>query len=159
MGHGLIERYKTIKPAYKIAFFSTILIGLLVHFYKFSNTLLNHDSLYNFYSDQNVLGSGRWFLSIACGLSSYYDLPWINGFLSIFYIALTVVVIVALFRIENPIVIILISGLLVSFPGTTETFFFNFTADGFFMAMLLAAAGVYLSRIRHNVPPPVDTFA
>lgn len=154
MGHGLIERYKNIKPAYKIAFFSAIVIGLLVHFYKFTNTLLNHDSIYNFYSDQNVLGSGRWFLSIACGISSYYDLPWVNGILSILYIALTVVIIVELFRIENPIVIILTSGLLVTFPGTTETLFFNFTADGFFLAMLLAASGVSLSRIRSNAPPP-----
>lgn len=154
MGHGLIERYKNIKPSYKIAFFSAMLIGLLVHFYKFTNTLLNHDSVYNFYYDQNVVGSGRWFLSIACGISSYYDLPWVNGVLSIFYIALTAVVIVALFRVENPIVIILTSGLLVTFPGTTETLFFNYTADGFFVAMLVAALGVYLSRIRQVAPSP-----
>jgi len=148
MGLALIAKWKNLKSTYKLAFLSTMLIGLLVHFYKFTNTLLNHDSLYHFYTPQNMTASGRWFLSTACGISSYYDLPWVNGILSLFYIALTAVILVALFRIVNPIVILLTAGLLVTFPGTTETLFFNFTADGFFLAMLLAAFGAYLIRIK-----------
>ena len=36
------------------------------------------------------------------------------------------------------ILIGIIDGLLVAFPSITETFFFEFTADGYFLAMLLA---------------------
>ena len=123
---------------------------LAVHLYKLTNTLPNHDSLYNYYSDQNVLGSGRWALSAACGISSYYDLPWVNGLFCCLFIALTVVVIVALFQVKNYVVIGLIGTLLAVSPATTETFFFMFTADGYMLAMLLAAIAAYLSRIEER---------
>ena len=148
MGEGLLQFYQTkVRKEYKIAFISTFFITLMVHLYKFTNTLPNHDSIYNYYSDQDVLGSGRWALSLACGISSYFDLPWINGLLSCVFIALTVVVIVALFRMENPVLIALTGALLAAAPATTETFFFLFTADGYMIAMLLAALGVYYSRM------------
>ena len=151
MGENLIVYYKEkIPKSLKIAFYSTLIIGLFAHFYKFSNTLLNHDSVYNFYSNQNVMGSGRWFLSLACGISSYFDLPWINGILSILYIAISMMIIVKLFEIKNPVLIILCSGLLVTSPSITETFFFEFTADGYMLALLFSSIAVYLSRINQN---------
>lgn len=101
MGENIINLYKTkCRKEWKIAFISTLVIGLFVHIYKFTNYLPNHDSMYNFYSDQNVLGSGRWFLSIACGFSSYFDLPWINGIFALIYIALTSVIIIKLFEVK-----------------------------------------------------------
>lgn len=151
MGTGMLQFYHTkIKREYKIAFFSTFLIAMLIHIYKFVNTLPNHDSVYNYYADQNVIGSGRWALSLACGLSSYFDLPWVIGVLSCLFIALTVVVIVALFKLKNPILIGLIGALLAASPAITETFFFLFTADGYMIAMFLAALAVYFSRIEEN---------
>lgn len=151
MGENLLQFYRTkIKKEYKIAFGSTFCIVLLIHLYKFTNTLPNHDSVYNYYSSQNVLGSGRWALSLACGISSYFDLPWINGLLSCAFIALTVVVIVKLFKLKNPILISLIGALLAASPATTETFFFLFTADGYMIAMFLAALAVYLSRLEET---------
>lgn len=146
MGTSLISLYKSkLKREHKIAFYSAFLLCLLVHIYKFTNNLPNHDSWFNTYTDQNMTISGRWFLSLACGISSYFDLPWINGLLSALYLSLTMVVIVSLFEIRNPVVIILSSFLLVSFPSATETFFFLFTADGYFIAMLLSAFAAYLS--------------
>lgn len=146
MGTEILNFYcNKVKKTWKTAFYSTFIIGFLVHMYKFTNTLLNHDSVYNFYADQNVLGSGRWFLSIACGISSYFDLPWVTGLLSIIFIALTSVVIIDIFKMDNPVVIILTGGILVTFPAVTETFYFGFTADGYMLAMLLAALAVRFS--------------
>ena len=151
MGEGMLQFYQTkLRKEYKIAFISTFFIAMLIHLYKFTNTLPNHDSVYNYYSDQNVLGSGRWALSWACGISSYWDLPWINGLLSCVFIALTVVVIVALFKLKNPVLIGLIGALLAASPATTETFFFLFTADGYMIAMFLAALAVYFSSIEET---------
>lgn len=151
MGESIINFYKTkIKREYKIAFVVSIIAALIIHIYKFTNTLPNHDSLYNYYSDQNGLGSGRWALSLACGISSYFDLPWINGLMSCLFLALTVVVIVALLKIKNPVLIALTGGLLAASPSTTETFFFMFTADGYIISMFLAALAVYLSRIEEK---------
>ena len=151
MGEGILKIWKNnIQKNWKIALISTFVIGMIVHIYKFTNTLLGHDSVYNFYSDQNIVGSGRCFLSLACGISSYFDLPWINGLLSIIYISLTSVIIVEIFQIKNPVAIIISGGLLVTFPGITETLFFGFTADGYMLAMLLAALSVYFSRIQEK---------
>ncbi len=151
MGEEILQFYQTkLRKEYKIAFISTFFITMLIHLYKFTNTLLNHDSIYNYYSNQNVLGSGRWALSLACGISSYWDLPWINGLLSCVFIALTVVVIVALFNLKNPILIGLIGALIAAAPATTETFFFLYTADGYMISMFLAALAVYFSRIEEK---------
>ncbi len=148
MGVWLLDCYRSrVKKEWKIAFVSAFLFGFLVHMYLFTNSLLNHDALYNFYSSQNMVGSGRWFLSIACGFSSFFNLPWLIGVLSVFFIALTAVVIVDIFTVENPVLIIIISGLLTTFPAITETFFFEFTADGYMIAMLLAALAVRFSMI------------
>lgn len=151
MGLELLDFFKSkVKKEYKIAFFTTFIITLLVHLYKFTNTLPNLDSIMNYYSNQNILASGRWALSLACGLSSYYDLPWVIAIFSCLFISLTVVVIIKLFKIDNPILITLIGALIGSSPATTETFFFQFTADGYMLSMLLAALAVYFSRIDEN---------
>lgn len=139
------------KKEYTLSFFSTFIIGLLVHFYKFTNYLPNHDSMYSFYNNQNVLESGRWLLSIACGFSSYYDLPWINGLFSLFFIATTSVIIVRVFEIANPIVVFILSCFMTTFPSVTEILCFEFTADGFFLSMLLSAlAGYVLITVKNK---------
>ena len=130
------------KTEYSYSMIITFLIGLLTHLYKFANNLPNRDSLHNYYSNQNVLASGRWFLSFACGFSSYYDLPWVNGVISLLFIGLTVIVLLRLFDIKNKMLIILINGLFITFPGITETLFFEFTADGYMMAMFLSSLSV-----------------
>ena len=71
MGSEILAFYENkVKKSWKTAFYSAFFIGLLVHIYKFTNLLPNADALYNFYSNQNMTASGRWFLSIACGFSS-----------------------------------------------------------------------------------------
>jgi hypothetical protein len=150
MGIQIINYLKHVKKEWKWAFISTCIMGFLIHIYKFTNTLPNHDSLYNYYSDQNAIASGRWFLSIVCGITSYFDLPWIIGIFSVFLLALTTVIIVDLYKVENPFVIGLISGIIVSFPSITETFFFEFTADGYYVAMLLATLAVRLSTFQNR---------
>ncbi len=149
MGLSLLNWLRSMKREWKTAFVSTFLFALLIHIYKFTNTLPNHDSLFNYYSDQNVLGSGRWLLSIACGFSSWFDLPWVTGLISVFFIALTVVIIVDIFEITNPVLICLCGGLLAAFPGITETFFFGFTADGYMIAMFLSALSVRFVQVEN----------
>ena len=140
---------KEKKKYYQYVFLSTFIIGLLIHFYKMSNTLLNHDSIYNYYSDQNVIASGRWFLSIACSFSTWYDLPWVTGLFTIFFIALTNLVVVDVLKIKKFKTACLSGAILVSFPAITETLMFGFTADGYALAMLLSAVSVWFA-LRNN---------
>ena len=150
MGSEILTFYnEKLKKEWKLAFYSAFAMGLLVHLYKFTNLLPNHDSLYNFYSTQNMVASGRWFLSIACGLSSFFDLPWIIGLLSLVFMGITAAVVAEVFRMKNPVLIILSSALQVSFPAITATMAYEFTADGYMIAMALAALSVVLTRMEH----------
>ena len=109
MGTKLIEAWKTnkIKKEWKIAFIATFIIGLLVHIYRFTNDIPNHDGVLNQYDSQNIIGSGRWFLTVACMFSSYFDLPLVDGIFSLIFISLTMVLIVEIFKMENPVLIII----------------------------------------------------
>ena len=146
MGEGIVKFYQDrIDRRYKIAFWWTFAICLLVHIYKFTNTLPNHDSYFNVYSNQDMTISGRWFLSVACGVSSYFDLPWVNGLLCAVYLGITAALIAAVLDIHNPVVIALTGAIIAACPSTTETFFFEFTADGYLMGLMLSAAAACLS--------------
>lgn len=148
MGESIIRLYRNrVKKEWKTAFLSAVLFGFLVHTYKFTNYFPNHDGLFNFWSTQDMVASGRWFLATACCLSSLFDLPWVIGVLSVLYMALTAVLLTEIFEMKNPVLIVLSSGLMVSFPAVTETMFFQFTADGYMLAMLLGTAAVYLTRL------------
>ncbi len=138
--------WKNTKKEYKVAFFGTLIIGLITHLYMITNGFPNSDSLWGFYTSQNMITSGRWFLQYACGISSYYDLPAVNGLLSLLYLAITAALLVYFFEIKNTIFIVLISGLLVTFPTIASTLSYNFTVDGYMLALLLSVAGVCLAK-------------
>jgi len=144
------QRINSIPAEWKTAFVSVFVIGLIAHIYKFTNTLLTHDSLWSQYTYNNMIGSGRWFLAVASAPSSTYDLPWLIGLLSLVWIGLTAVVLVDYFKLKNRFAVIVCSGLLVTFPPVVNTFTFEFTADAYFMAMLLAAIGAHLSMVGKN---------
>lgn len=137
---------KNIKREWKIAFFSAMIIGLLANLYVFLHRFPNHDSLHNFYSDQAMVTSGRFFLGPAAGISSYFDLPWIIGVLSIFYLALTTICIVELFQVRKKIAIVLIAGIVVTFPSVTSTFSYMFTADAYMLGIFLATLAVLITK-------------
>lgn len=96
--------------------------------------------MWNLYTDQNMINLGRQFLQYACGIGSYYDLPWLNGLLAIFYLSLTSVLVVEGLDIKSHINVVLTSGILLTFPSVITTFCYTFTLDGYMMAALFAAA-------------------
>lgn len=134
-----------IKKDWRFAFRSAFCMGLLFHLYRLTNHLLTWDSVYNFYDSQNTIHLGRCFLTISCGIGSYYDLQWINGLLSLFYLSLTCVCLTELFALRRRTSIFLVCGLTVSFPNVASTFAYMYTADGYFLAQLCATLAVLVT--------------
>ena len=128
----------------KIAFLSAFVIGLLTHMSMLVSDIPNHDGLASMYFDQNMITSGRWFLGISCGISSFYLLPWLSGLLSIIYLSVTCILLVKLLKIENPVFIVLASGMLVTFPTIASNFAYVFTMDGYMVGLMLAVLAVLL---------------
>lgn len=146
MGESLISFYNDkVKKEWKLAFYAAFISCLLIHIYKFTNNLPNHDSFFNVYFDQDMTMSGRWFLQYACGISSYFDLPWFNGLLCALWLGGTATIVTELFEIRNPVVIVLSAIVLTATPSTTETLFFGFTADGYLLGLMLSALAACLS--------------
>ena len=135
-----------IKKEWKTAFFATLIMGMLIHMPMMLSDIPNHDGLDSMHFDQNMITSGRWFLTVACGVSSYFTLPWLIGLLSMVYLALAAVALVEFLGIKKAATIILVSGLLVAFPAIASTFAYVFTMDGYMMALCLAVLSVTLTK-------------
>lgn len=134
------------KAEWKTAFLAAFLLGLAVHMPVLLSDIPNHDGLDSMYFDQNMITSGRWFLTVACGFSSYYTLPWLIGLLSLFFLALTSVALTGFLELKDRGVIVLVSGLLVAFPAAASTFAYVFTMDGYMLALLLAVLALLLTK-------------
>lgn len=137
---------RKLKKEMKLAFLWALSLGLLIHLPAMLSDIPNHDGLSSMYFDQNMITSGRWFLMVACGASSFFTLPWIIGLLGILYLACTAVALVELLEVKNPFVIAFISGLLVAFPVLASTFAYVFTLDGYMLALFLAVLAVLLTK-------------
>lgn len=132
-----------IKESWKITFISVVIIGLITHSYMFLNDFLSADAMWSLYFDQNMITSGRWFLTVACGLSSYYQLPWVIGLISLVWIGVATVFIVEIFEIKNKVSQVLIAGIMVTFPALVSTYSYMYTVDGYMMAVMLVCISVY----------------
>ncbi len=136
---------KKIKPQWWAALISGMICGLVAYTYIMTNNFLTYDSTWNIYSDQDMITSGRQFLTYACGISSFYNLPWLNGILAIFYLSLAAVVVVEGLGMESKVGAALAGGLLVTFPAIASTFGYIFTIDGYMLAVLLASLAFLLA--------------
>ena len=134
------------KKEYAYPFMAAVIVGLITHMFLFVNKLPNADAMTSFYFDQNMVTSGRWFLTVVCGISSYYDLNWVIGILSILYVGVAAVFVSEFFEVKTLSVRVCIGALLVTFPALTATFAYLYTADGYMLAFLLAVLAVYLTR-------------
>ncbi|MFQ8981533.1 MAG: glucosyltransferase domain-containing protein [Waltera sp.] len=144
---GFFQSSRTkIKNTWKIAFLSAFVLGILIHLPVMLSDIPNHDGLSSMYFDQNMITSGRWFLSVACGFSSYFTIPWIIGLIGLLWLALAAVALTELLELADPLVIMAVSGLLVSFPALASTFAYVFTMDGYMMALFLAILAVLFTK-------------
>ena len=137
---------QNIKSEWKWAFVSAFVVGLLVHMPIMLSDIPNHDGLGSMYFDQNMITSGRWFLMVACGISSYFTLPWLIGGLALVYLGGVAVALTELLDLKNHVLIVLLGGILAVFPSVASTFAYVFTMDGYMMALLLAVLSVLLTK-------------
>lgn len=152
---ALFEKWKKkIKREWKIAFLAVFVTGLLVHMPVLLSDIPNHDGLDSLYFDQNMITSGRWFLMVACGFSSFYTIPWVIGLLGLFFLGLAAAAVTELLEVEKPWAAAAVGGLLASFPALASTFAYVFTMDGYMLALLLAVLAVlFVKKYKYGFLP------
>lgn len=143
----VFRKYKIkISRRWILAFCSAAAVGMLIHMPAMLRDIPNHDGLASMHFNQNMITSGRWFLAVACGISSYYTLPWLIGLLGLLYLGLAAAALTELLEVDKSWAIVLDSGLLVAFPALASAFAYVFTMDGYMMAVLLAVLAVLLTK-------------
>lgn len=142
--------YKSLPYQNKLAFFSTIIIGFICHGFMMANKWLNLDDIVQLVDTMNRTSSGRWFLMFPSAIGSEFSLPWLNGFLTIFYSAIMASIIVSMFDIKSKINAILIGGILVTFPTIGSLMPFMNTQDSYQFGAMLTGIGAYLLVKKEN---------
>ena len=140
--------YGKIRREWKAAFSGAFILGLLIHMPVLLSDVPNHDGLDSMYFDQNMITSGRWFLTVACGISSYYTVPWVIGLLGILYLSCAAVALCELLEVRKSWAAAICGGLLTAFPALASTFAYVFTLDGYMLALLLAVSAVLVTKKR-----------
>lgn len=125
-------------------FLTAVVVGFLTHMRVFVSDIPNHDGMSSLYFDQNMITSGRWFLRVACGISSDYTLPWVIGVLCVLYLSLAAVILQRFFKVKHTFTAMLLAAILVAYPSLASNFAYIFTADGYMLALLLAVLAVFL---------------
>ena len=133
-----------LQASYIFAFCGALFFGFLAHFYKLTNWLPNWDSLVFRHDPQQMTSLGRWFLRIAAGISTDYDLPFLNGLLLLCYIGIAAAAICALFEIKSRATAALCGALAATVPIVTSTLCYNYVADAYALAFLLSCLAAYL---------------
>ena len=134
-----------LKKQWIVVFAATFVIGLITHATIMLKDIPNHDGLASMYFDQNMITSGRWFLGTACGVSSYFTLPWLIGILGLLLLSATAVLLTDLLQIECTGIGVLVGGLLVTFPALASTFAYVYTLDGYMLGLMLSVLAVWFA--------------
>ncbi|MCL2367442.1 MAG: glucosyltransferase domain-containing protein [Oscillospiraceae bacterium] len=143
----ILDRIKRLPAELKVTFLAAVVLAVLVHSFGFLNKFVNEDSLFHFGGSLAYLyQSGRWMLVALQFVRGFYTIPWIIGVFAVFYLALAVTLLVSVLKITNKLHCVLIAALIVSFPAWANQFMFDFMADAYPAAMLLAVLSVYLTQ-------------
>ena len=144
-----------ISPAQKAAFYGTVIWGLITHLAVFSAGLMYRDGV-NYSGLCATYTSGRWMLGIIEDISAefkgIYQLPYLNGFITIFFIAVAAIFVTYLLHIKLKFTAALIGALLISFPGVASLFAFMFTAPAYALSLLMSVLAIYFVNEKQSLP-------
>lgn len=135
--------WSRLPAATKQSFFAGVVMGLVCHLYLFTNLIPNHDAVFHLFQCDYGTASGRWFLPLVLAWDGDYNMPWLQGVLSLLCLAGTVSITTRLLRIEKPLAIVITAALCTAFPTVAATFTYMFTADAYFFGLFLAALAAY----------------
>ena len=126
----------------KLSFFSSLIFGLLAHAFVITNKLPNHDDVSYLFSKGETIRSGRWGLELLRFVIPDYSMPWLHGIVSLLLLSISICIIVRVFQLHSRLGIILLSGLIISFPSQIGTFCYMYTSSCYAVAFLLSVLAV-----------------
>lgn len=147
LGAVLTEVRRRIPRRDLAVFCGSLCTAFLVHLYGFTHKFVNHDDINElYYSVSSGLESGRWLLGTVEKVWGCVSSPGVMGLLGAVWLALTVVLVVRIFRVRHLPAALAVGLCMVSYPTVVCTYSYMFTAPTYFFALFLAALGAYLLK-------------
>ena len=141
-----------ISERMRFTFLGSCAIGMVVHLFMFTNKLVNMDDAIHLFSSNEIRGAGiycgRWFLRYVSDLTSHASMPWVNGPIGIFFLALTACVVVLVLDIRSRTGILLTAASLLTFPTICCTYAYMFTSTPYWIGLWMAVLGVKVTLHR-----------
>ena len=130
----------------KKVFWYTIIIGILTHAFRMTNTMICADTTNYFtsISPSWVTTLGRFLLPGVEKLRGNVELPWLIGLISLMMIELSAVLFTELFDIREEIFYVIIAWMFSANPVVTSIFAYMYTADGYMIALFFSVLTAYL---------------
>ncbi len=127
---------------FRIAFFSTIVFSLLIHFSAYVTPLFSHDSIV---IHQELFGmwSDRFFANFIYLLYDGLQVSWPIAILTMSLLGVSTALLVAILDIRKTAAVVLLSGIVVAFPTMVSVHCHLFAAPVFAFALLTACLAVY----------------
>lgn len=133
----------------KKAIFATIICSILANAFSYLNLMPHHDAInhtLNFAGNWE-LSLGRFFLVPYGKVLGNIYMPWVNGVLSIFFLAVSVCIICTIYNMKKTWQIVLVAGLLTTNYAITELCgTFSFVLGSYTLSLCLACIGCYLTE-------------
>lgn len=143
---AFLAKIKAVPRTMWSAFLATLIGGLLIHLFAFTNMIPNSDGISRLYDLQQMTVSGRWFLHYASWFNSYTQMPMLIGVLSLLFLGAASALIVDVLKIRGVLTAACCGLLMAAVPALAYTYLYMFTASAYGFAILLAVLAVWVSE-------------
>lgn len=127
----------------RIAFWTALVAGFIIHFFMLANFMVNHDSAVLPYNNLDwLLVQGKWFVTPLASLEGPYVLHYFSLAIGLFAAALCAGVLCEMFSVQTVWCARLVGIVVIAFPSVS-TMMLYISLDYFAMAALLAILGAY----------------
>ena len=138
--------WKRIPYNLRVALVATFVIGVVAHFFCYTNVFFNHDdaSMYWYRISLGDAATGtRWLTPLWQTMVACVQIPWLEGIFTLFFYSLSVWLICEALEIIYPALIVLVSGILVTSPTAIASNMYLSSAHQYAGALLFACLALY----------------
>lgn len=138
--------WKRIPYNLRVALVATFVIGVVAHFFCYTNVFFNHDDATMYWyriSIGNAATGSRWLAPLWQTLVACVQMPWLEGIFTLFFYSLSVWLICEALEITYPALIVLVSGILVTSPTAISSNMYLSSAHQYAGALLFACLALY----------------
>ena len=137
--------FRRIPRTAKVAFATSFIAGFLTYLFALTNPLIAvDDALTNVISMSNQVALGRWSSAWMGALSTWLEMPLVNGIIMLLAVAFLSAIVVTYLDIRSSFLAAAVALVMTCYPAVGQTLKFTFLASGYMIAAMLCVLGLYL---------------